>query len=115
MPLPARVRTLISGLTTGQGSNKLPDNVKKVILHYQSGSRVYGMRHFLHRTLPRVQYNNPNVEFELDQQKTPVFPEVIIQFGDATKSVVKARMLNSDQLYEKFNEAAMRGKGDLPA
>ncbi|KAJ1967541.1 hypothetical protein IWQ62_001790 [Dispira parvispora] len=102
MPQLNKVQALIKHLTTGAGAIQLPSQVTKITLTYQFGSRVYGLRHFLKSTLPRIQYNNPKVQVDLDRSKEPTPPQLTVEFANATQKVVDVKGMHSDKIYQRF-------------
>ncbi|KAJ1656727.1 hypothetical protein IWQ61_003752 [Dispira simplex] len=107
-----KVQTLIKHLTTGAGAIQLPSQVTKVTLTYQLGSRVYGLRHFLKSALPRIQYNNPQVQVNLNRSEEPTPPKLTVEFTNATQTVVDVKGLHSDKIYQRFVDVTAKQTGN---
>lgn len=51
--------------------------------HDIDGWIYFNIRHFLQENLPRMQYNNPDVEFEVFKSADPATkPSVTVHFGE---------------------------------
>ncbi|ORX61653.1 hypothetical protein DM01DRAFT_1316474 [Hesseltinella vesiculosa] len=100
-------RELIKQLTSGVGAAPLPSSITKISMSYavKGKNESAGAKHFLHETLPRMQYNNPNVVFELNKSTDPATkPVVTVHFGQRSKSIDIPRM-QSDAIYEHIVSA----------
>ncbi|KAI8081573.1 uncharacterized protein BX664DRAFT_340741 [Halteromyces radiatus] len=100
-------RELISQLSSGVGSSKLPSSITKISLTYafKGKNESAGAKHFLHETLPRMQYNNPSVLFELNKSADPTTkPVVTVHFGEKSSTIDIPR-LHSDTICEKVMDA----------
>ncbi|KAI8381030.1 uncharacterized protein BYT42DRAFT_565017 [Radiomyces spectabilis] len=99
-------REIISRLTSGAAARQLPSNVSKISLSYaiKGKNESASAKHFLHESLPCIQYNNPNVEFELKKSTDPsIKPTVTVHFGDRSKVIDISRLhtdLICDQLFD---------------
>lgn len=92
-------RDILQQLRTGPGATALPSNINKIALTFaikgknESASARYMNtvykeqwliinRHFLQENLPRIQYNNPHVEYEVNRvHDTSIKPTVTIHYS----------------------------------
>ncbi|KAI9263098.1 hypothetical protein BY458DRAFT_438770 [Sporodiniella umbellata] len=60
-------REILQQLKSGLGASPLPSNVTKIALTFalKGKNESASARHFLQDSLPRIQYNNPGVEYEV--------------------------------------------------
>ncbi|ORZ01114.1 hypothetical protein BCR43DRAFT_168205 [Syncephalastrum racemosum] len=101
-------RELASALASGPGAAPLASNITKISLAYaiKGINESASAKHFLHENLPRMQYNNPSVEFQLLQSEDPkTTPKLTVHFGnDQSKSFEIARM-HSDAIVDLVTNA----------
>ncbi|CAO3641223.1 unnamed protein product [Cunninghamella blakesleeana] len=101
-------RELINQLSSGIGSTKLPSTITKLSLTYafKGKNESAGAKHFLHETLPRIQYNNPSLKVELTKSSDPsTKPTVTVHFGQEKSKTIDIPLLHSDKIYEHILEA----------
>ncbi|KAI8065600.1 hypothetical protein BC940DRAFT_320454 [Gongronella butleri] len=102
-------RELIKQLTTGVGAAPLPSTITKISMAYavKGKNDSAGAKHFLHETLPRMQYNNPSVVFELQKSTDPATkPTVTVHFGQGQTKTIDIPRTHSDEIYNKVVAAA---------
>ncbi|KAL0090788.1 hypothetical protein J3Q64DRAFT_1707046 [Phycomyces blakesleeanus] len=101
-------RDIIANLTTGVGAQKLAFNVSKVSLTIPIKGKHEGMgaKHFLHESLPRLQYNNPSVVFEVAKNVDPkTKPELTIHFNEQSPKILAIPSLHSDVICDMLLRA----------
>ncbi|KAI8054600.1 hypothetical protein BDF22DRAFT_680189 [Syncephalis plumigaleata] len=99
--LQSRVQTIVSRLTHGLGAQKLP-NVRKVTLTLHRNSANFGARYFIRENLPRLQFNNPQVEFHVTRVATPQSPKLTVQMVDGSIKEMAIKRVNSEQVCREF-------------
>ncbi|KAG0001430.1 hypothetical protein BGZ80_006182 [Entomortierella chlamydospora] len=78
----SRINTIVNDLRNGLGAIRLRPDVKKVTLTFSGKSDNAGARYFLRENMPRIQYNNPTIQFEVNKLKEAgVSPELTVEFG----------------------------------
>ncbi|KAL1928338.1 hypothetical protein VTP01DRAFT_2694 [Rhizomucor pusillus] len=86
----ATTASILQFLRTGPGAAKLPPNVTKISLTYafKGVNESQAAKKFLREGMPRLQYNNPNVEFAIIRSTDPqTAPVVTVHFGNQTKAI----------------------------
>ncbi|KAG0182961.1 hypothetical protein DFQ28_003440 [Apophysomyces sp. BC1034] len=100
-------RDILAHLTSGPGASKLASNISKISLTYaiKGKHECAGAKHFLQDVMPRIQYNNPTIEFEVNKLTDPTTkPIVTVHSGERAKTIEVPR-LHSDVICEKVFEA----------
>ncbi|KAF9366464.1 hypothetical protein BGX34_002337 [Mortierella sp. NVP85] len=78
----SRINAVAHDLRNGIGAARLSPDVRKITLTFSRKSDNAGARYFLRENMPRIQYNNPAIQFEVNKLKEPgVSPELTIEFG----------------------------------
>ncbi|KAL1919256.1 mitochondrial 54S ribosomal protein mL61 [Calcarisporiella thermophila] len=114
----SRTQKLIDNLIQGQGAVKLSPDVRRVSLVYafQGKNKSMGAKHFLRENLPRIQYNNPNVEIVVTKLKDPgTIPSVTVEFADSTVQKLEVPMMNSTEICNKFLNIASKREAATPS
>ncbi|KAG2225434.1 hypothetical protein INT45_010070 [Circinella minor] len=101
-------REIVAHLNTGVGAQKLSPEVSKIALTYtiKGKTECAGAKHFLQENLPRMQYNNPNVEFVVQKSVDSIVkPTVTVHFGDRGTKVIDIPSTHSDKICQQVFEA----------
>ncbi|KAI9030737.1 hypothetical protein CLU79DRAFT_353320 [Phycomyces nitens] len=101
-------RDIIASLTSGVGAQKLASNVSKISLTLPIKGKHQGMgaKHFLHESLPRLQYNNPSVVFEVAKKvDSKTAPELTIYFNEQNPKTLAIPSLHSDVICDMLLRA----------
>ncbi|KAF8923720.1 hypothetical protein BGZ58_002621 [Dissophora ornata] len=78
----SKISVIVNDLRSGLGAIRLRSDVKKVSLTFSRKSDNAGARYFLRENMPRIQYNNPSILFEVKKVKEAgVAPELTVEFG----------------------------------
>ncbi|KAI9491346.1 hypothetical protein BDB00DRAFT_767242 [Zychaea mexicana] len=101
-------REIVAQLGSGVGAQKLLPDVSKIALTYafKGKTECAGAKHFLQESLPRMQYNNPNVEFVVESSADPATkPTVTVHFGERGSKVFAVPSTHSDSICQQVFEA----------
>ncbi|KAI8879178.1 hypothetical protein K501DRAFT_336274 [Backusella circina FSU 941] len=101
-------REIIKQLTTGPGASKLPSNVSKIALTFalKGKNESAGARHFLQENLPRIQYNNPSIEYEVNKVlDNTIKPSVTVHFSTGSSKSFEIPRVHSDSICERVFSA----------
>ncbi|KAI9261596.1 hypothetical protein BDA99DRAFT_537980 [Phascolomyces articulosus] len=101
-------REIVAHLNTGVSAQKLSPEVSKIALTYafKGKTECAGAKHFLHENLPRMQYNNPTVEFLVEKSADAATkPTVTIHFGDRGTIVIDIPNTHSDSICQQVFDA----------
>ncbi|KAF8981294.1 hypothetical protein BGZ46_003009 [Entomortierella lignicola] len=75
----SRISSVVNDLRNGLGAIRLRPDVKKVTLTFSGKSDNAGPRYFIRENMPRIQYNNPTIQFEVKKVKEAnVNPELTV-------------------------------------
>ncbi|CDH58785.1 hypothetical protein RO3G_05511 [Lichtheimia corymbifera JMRC:FSU:9682] len=102
-------REIVSKLQSGSGAQKLSPQVTKISLAYafKGKTECAGAKHFLQENLPRMQYNNPDVEFEVFKSADPATkPSVTVHFGERGSKTIDIPTMQSDTICDKVFQAS---------
>ncbi|KAG0251210.1 hypothetical protein BG011_007786 [Mortierella polycephala] len=106
----SRIQTVVSDLRNGLGAVKLRPDVKKVTLMFSRKSDNAGARYFLRENMPRIQYNNPAIEFEVKKVKEPgVSPELTVEFANNDIKKIPCSRIQSSDICKQFLSATTEG------
>ncbi|KAI8137085.1 hypothetical protein BJV82DRAFT_636796 [Fennellomyces sp. T-0311] len=100
-------REIVAQLGSGPGSQKLSPDVTKIALTYafKGKTECAGAKHFLHENLPRMQYNNPSVEFIVEKSADAATkPTVTVHFGERGSKVIDIPNMHTDSICQKVFE-----------
>ncbi|CAO3633810.1 unnamed protein product [Mucor hiemalis] len=103
-------REILKHLTSGPGAAKLSSNVSKIALTFASKGKneSAGARHFLQENLPRIRYNNPNVEYEVNKVlDTSIKPTIAVHFANGGSKVIEIPRVQSNVIVDKVFAAAL--------
>ncbi|EIE80806.1 hypothetical protein G6F46_012362 [Rhizopus delemar] len=99
-------KEILQQLKSGSGAAQLPSNISKIALTFalKGKNESASARHFLNENLPRIQYNNPQVEYEVNKvADANIKPTVTLHFRNgASKTLDIARVKSSticDQIF----------------
>ncbi|GAA5811809.1 hypothetical protein MFLAVUS_005254 [Mucor flavus] len=102
-------REILKHLTSGPGASKLSSNVSKIALTFalKGKNESAGARHFLQENLPRIQYNNPNIEYEVTKVlDTTIKPTVAVHFANGTSKVIEIPKVQSNAIVDQVFAAS---------
>ncbi|KAI9478525.1 MAG: hypothetical protein EXX96DRAFT_571263 [Benjaminiella poitrasii] len=97
-------REILKHLTTGPGSASLPSNISKIALTFalKGKNESASARHFLQENLPRIQYNNPHVGYEVNKSlDSTTKPTLAIHFNNGNSKVIDIARVNSNTIVEQ--------------
>jgi small subunit ribosomal protein S25 len=88
LPKPSSLSKVLAQLTR-EPQVKLPNlphnGIKRLKLTFAKRNAHYGARHFLNEELPRLAYNNPSVEIQVERKEhlktEPWTPELLVEFS----------------------------------
>ncbi|KAI8351771.1 hypothetical protein EDC96DRAFT_577494 [Choanephora cucurbitarum] len=102
-------REILKHLTSGPGASALPSNITKIALTMaiKGKNESAGAKHFLHENLPRIQYNNPHVEYVVNKSlDASTKPTVAIHFANGSQKVIDIPRVQSSVIVDQvFNSA----------
>ncbi|RCH79251.1 hypothetical protein CU098_000685, partial [Rhizopus stolonifer] len=90
-------KEIVQQLQTGPGSAQLSSNISKIALTFalKGKNESASARHFLQENLPRIQYNNPHVEYEVNKLlESSTKPTITLHFrngGSKTLDIARVR------------------------
>ncbi|KAF9178064.1 hypothetical protein BGZ50_008101 [Haplosporangium sp. Z 11] len=106
----SRIHTVVNDLRNGLGAVKLRPDVKKVTLMFSRKSDNAGARYFLRENLPRIQYNNPTIQFEVKKVQEPgVSPELTVEFANNDIKKIPCSRIQSSDICKQFLSATTEG------
>ncbi|KAI1300969.1 hypothetical protein EDD11_005911 [Mortierella claussenii] len=106
----SKIHTIVNDLRTGLGAVKLRPDVKKVTLMFSRRSDNAGARYFLRENMPRIQYNNPAIAFEIKKVQEPgVSPELTIEFANSETKKISCSRIQSSEICKQFLTATTEG------
>ncbi|CAG8518922.1 19077_t:CDS:2 [Gigaspora margarita] len=101
----SKTAKLIIDLRTGLGAAKLDSNVKKVSLVFSRKQDNAGARYFLRENLPRIAFNNPDLNIEVSISKEyGVKPILTVEFerNDKKEVIIQLSKRYSDDICREF-------------
>ncbi|KAI8979199.1 hypothetical protein BDF20DRAFT_820283 [Mycotypha africana] len=100
-------REILNLLSNGSGAAKLPSNISKIqlTLAFKGKNESAGARHFLKENLPRIQYNNPTVKYEVFKKADPTTkPTISIHFTNGGSKTIEIPRVYSETIVDQvFN------------
>ncbi|KAF9958996.1 hypothetical protein BGZ65_000931 [Modicella reniformis] len=106
----SRISAVVHDLRNGLGAVRLRPDVKKVTLTFSSKSDNAGARYFLRENMPRIQYNNPAIQFEVNKlQESGVNPELTIEFANNDIRKISCSRIQSSEICKHFLSATSEG------
>ncbi|KAG0373764.1 MAG: hypothetical protein J3R72DRAFT_435458 [Linnemannia gamsii] len=106
----SRIATVVNDLRNGLGAIKLRSDVKKVTLVFSGKSDNSGARYFVRENMPRLQYNNPAIQFEVQKSQQPgVIPELMIEFANNDIKKISCSRIQSAEICKQFLVATTEG------
>ncbi|KAI8063406.1 uncharacterized protein B0P05DRAFT_476932 [Gilbertella persicaria] len=100
-------RDILQQLTSGPGAAKLPSSITKIslTLAIKGQNESAGAKHFLHENLPRIQYNNPHVEYMVNKSlDASTKPTVSIHYANGTSKEIAIPRTQSNVIVDQvFN------------
>ncbi|KAF9931902.1 hypothetical protein FBU30_009323 [Linnemannia zychae] len=106
----SRLISVVNDLRNGLGAVKLRPDVKKVTLVFSRKSDNAGARYFLRENMPRLQYNNPTIQFEVQKLKEAgVVPELTIEFANNDIKKISCSRIQSSEICKQFLVATTQG------
>ncbi|KAI8986353.1 hypothetical protein BDB01DRAFT_785297 [Pilobolus umbonatus] len=102
-------RAIIKQLSSGPGAYKLSPKVSKIALTFaiKGNNESASARHFLQENLPRIQYNNPNITYEVNKVSDPsIKPTVTLHFGNGTTKTIDIPRVQSSVICDEIFTAA---------
>ncbi|KAF9289062.1 hypothetical protein BGZ68_010108 [Mortierella alpina] len=106
----SKIHTVVNDLRNGLGAIKLRSDVKKVTLMFSRRSDNAGARYFLRENLPRIQYNNPAIQFDVQKVQQPgVSPELTIEFANNDIKKISCSRIQSSEICKQFLSATSEG------
>ncbi|KAF9205833.1 hypothetical protein BGZ81_011285 [Podila clonocystis] len=112
----ARINTVVADLRNGLGAIKLRPDIKKVTLMFSRRSDNAGARYFLRENMPRIQYNNPLIQFEVQKVQQPgVSPELTIEFANNDIKKISCSRIQSSEICKQFLSATTEGSAPSSA
>ncbi|KAG0350926.1 hypothetical protein BC939DRAFT_529708 [Gamsiella multidivaricata] len=106
----SKINAIVHDLRSGLGAIRLRPDVKKVSLTFSRRSDNAGARYFLRENMPRLQYNNPTIQFEVNKVQEPgVSPELIIEFANNDTKKISCSRIKSSQICKEFLSATTEG------
>ncbi|KAG0050685.1 hypothetical protein BGZ83_004515 [Gryganskiella cystojenkinii] len=106
----SKLTTVVSDLRHGLGAIKLRPDVKKVTLTFSRRSDNAGARYFLRENMPRIQYNNPLIQFEVNKVQQPgVAPELTVEFSNNDIKKISCSRIQSSEICKQFLTATTEG------
>ncbi|KAG2210551.1 uncharacterized protein EV154DRAFT_49203 [Mucor mucedo] len=98
-------REILKHLTSGPGAAKLSPNVSKIALTFalKGKNESAGARHFLQENLPRIRYNNPNVEYQVSKVlDSSIKPTVAVHFSNGRSKVIEIPRVQSNVIVDQI-------------
>ncbi|KAI7903002.1 uncharacterized protein BX663DRAFT_509163 [Cokeromyces recurvatus] len=95
---------ILKHLTSGPGAAKLPSNVSKITLTFalKGKNESASARHFLRENLPRIQYNNPHVNYEVNKTlDATTTPKIAVHFSNGRSKEIDIARIHSDHIVER--------------
>ncbi|KAG0304325.1 hypothetical protein BGZ98_005655 [Dissophora globulifera] len=106
----SKISTVVNDLRNGFGAVRLGSNVKKVSLTFSKKSDNAGARYFLRENMPRIQYNNPAIQFEINKvQESTVAPQLTIEFANSEVKTISCSRIQSSEICKQFLAATTEG------
>ncbi|KAF9137213.1 hypothetical protein BG015_002801 [Linnemannia schmuckeri] len=106
----SRIATVVNDLRNGLGAIKLRSDVKKVTLVFSGKSDNAGARYFVRENMPRLQYNNPAIKFDVQKVKEAgVSPELTIEFANNDIKKISCSRIQSAEICKQFLVATTEG------
>ncbi|KAF9432572.1 hypothetical protein BGZ76_010605 [Entomortierella beljakovae] len=99
----SRINAIVSDLRNGLGAVRLSSDVKKISLMFSRKSDNAGARHFLRENMPRIQYNNPAIQFEVKKvQEAGVAPELTVEFANSEIKKIPCSRIQSSEICKQL-------------
>ncbi|ORE10930.1 hypothetical protein BCV72DRAFT_247255 [Rhizopus microsporus var. microsporus] len=98
-------RDILQQLRTGPGATALPSNINKIALTFaiKGKNESASARHFLQENLPRMQYNNPHIEYEVNRvHDSSIKPTVTIHYSDGKSKTLDIARVQSSAICEQI-------------
>ncbi|KAF9351156.1 hypothetical protein BGX26_010782 [Mortierella sp. AD094] len=106
----SRINTIVNDLRNGLGAIRLRQDVKKVTLTFSRKSDNAGARYFLRENMPRIQYNNPAIQFEVKKvQEAGVSPELTVEFANNDIKTIPCSRIQSSEICKQFLSVTTEG------
>ncbi|EDO42540.1 predicted protein [Nematostella vectensis] len=90
----------------------LKKDVRSVMLSYTHKYESKGLRNFIYKDLPQIQYKNNAVQFITAKDRTD-FPTVDIFYGDGKKVMVDVENKKAPEILEIFSKVAGATESEL--
>ncbi|KAF9974113.1 hypothetical protein BGZ73_002611 [Actinomortierella ambigua] len=104
------ISAVVNDLRTGLGAVRLRPDVKKISLAFSRKSDNSGARYFLKENMPRLQYNNPQIQFEVTKVKDAVIvPEVTVEFANGPAQKISCSKIQSSDICKKLLSITTEG------
>ncbi|KAG0237841.1 hypothetical protein BGW42_008462 [Actinomortierella wolfii] len=104
------ISAIVNDLRNGLGAVRLRSDVKKISLAFSRKADNAGARYFLKENMPRLQYNNPQIQFEVTKVKdTMIPPEVTVEFASNTTQKISCSKIQSSEICKKLLSITTEG------
>ncbi|KAI8357480.1 hypothetical protein B0O80DRAFT_289167 [Mortierella sp. GBAus27b] len=102
----SKISTVVHDLRNGLGAVRLRPDVKKITLTFSRKSDNAGARYFLRENMPRIQYNNPAIKFEVNKVQEPgISPELTIEFANSEVKKIPCSRIQSSEICKQVLSA----------
>ncbi|KAI8596603.1 hypothetical protein EDD21DRAFT_419507 [Dissophora ornata] len=106
----SKISVIVNDLRSGLGAIRLRSDVKKVSLTFSRKSDNAGARYFLRENMPRIQYNNPSILFEVKKVKEAgVAPELTVEFANNDIKTIPCSRIQSSEICKQFLTVTTEG------
>ncbi|KXJ13963.1 probable 28S ribosomal protein S25, mitochondrial [Exaiptasia diaphana] len=90
----------------------LKKDVRSVMLSYTHKEESKGLRNFIYKDLPQIQYKNNGVQF-ISSRNTSEIPKVDIFFGDGRKVLIDVENKKAPEILDIFEQVAGATESEL--
>ncbi|XP_046854410.1 28S ribosomal protein S25, mitochondrial-like [Xenia sp. Carnegie-2017] len=95
------------------GKIVLKPNVKIVLLSYSHKENSKGIRNFIFKDVPQLQYKNPNVQFVTNKSEGKLSPRIDVFFDKNEHINIDVHNSKASEIFSKFEMVAAASESEI--